>query len=332
MADGQLDIVNTFVLTPTGETISAGAAARVKKSKAANTIRAYRADVAAFVKWCKDTGRNPLPASSADFTEYVSYLCDRDLAPSTIQRAIAAIRKLHEEAGHEDQPPAKLARDVLLGYKRTRAEEGRSRVKKATPISVDSLRRMIDTCDPNTLVGCRDHLLLVLGIGLMGRRSEIVALNMDDVTETERGLLVYIAVSKTDKAAEGEEVAIERGAFEGTDPVLAVRRWRDLLAVHGVVGGKLLRSVTKTGRIGEKLPPESVNDIVKDRAARAGLPNPDSYSAHSLRAGGMTAALRAGIPLGVAARHGRWKETSPVVVGYARTEDRWRDNAMRGVL
>jgi hypothetical protein len=44
----------------------------------------------------------------------------------------------------------KLARDVLLGYRRMRAEAGRSRVKKATPISQKSLRRMVETCDGGT--------------------------------------------------------------------------------------------------------------------------------------------------------------------------------------
>jgi integrase len=205
-------------------------------------------------------------------------------------------------------------------------------VKKATPISQKSLRRMVETCDAGTLRDCRDHLLLVLGMGLMGRRSELVALNVDDVVEVDEGLLIYIAMSKTDKAAEGEEVAIEPGTYPGTDPVRALRRWREALASRGELRGRLLRGLRKGGHLLPSLSTEHVNKIVRERARLAELPNWQTYSAHSLRAGGLTSALQQGALLGVAARHGRWKDTSPVVNGYARMEDRWRDNPMRGVL
>lgn len=44
------------------------------------------------------------------------------------------------------------------------------------------------------------------------------------------------------------------------------------------------------------LHPKSVNDIVKSRAALAGL-EPDDYSAHGLRSGYLTEAANRGIPL-----------------------------------
>ncbi|OPG07930.1 hypothetical protein B1L11_29295 [Microbispora sp. GKU 823] len=70
---------------------------------------------------------------------------------------------------------------------------------------------------------------------------------------------------------------------------------------------------------------------VKAAAEAAGLDNPGSYSAHSLRAGGTSAAAAAGRSMLAIARHGRWVETSPVVHGYVRAADMWRDNPMRGL-
>lgn len=265
--------------------------------------------------------------------EYVNHLCDQGKAPATIAQAMACIRSMHTRAGHDNDPPLRFADLVFRGYKRARAYAGAGGQKMAPALSPTNLRRMIETCDLGTLLGARDRVLLVLGYGLMGRRSELVALNVSDVTEDEVGLLVYIGKSKTDQDAEGETVAVPRGAFDNTDPVAALHRWLEALASReGNPTGRLLRSLTKGGGLGRSLSPGAVSDVVKDRARRAELPNPDSYSAHSLRAGGPTAALRAGVPIGVAARHGRWKPTSPVVNKYARTEDRWRDNAMRGVL
>jgi len=43
---------------------------------------------------------------------------------------------------------------------------------------------MIDASDPDTVIGLRDRIALVLGLALMGRRSELVALELDDLTET----------------------------------------------------------------------------------------------------------------------------------------------------
>jgi hypothetical protein len=71
-----------------------------------------------------------------------------------------------------------------------------------------------------------------------------------------------------------------------------------------------------------------IGDLVRRAAERAGLPHPEQYS---LRAGGATAAYRAGAPVSVIAAHGRWSPTSPVVLGYIRAVDRWADNPMKGV-
>ena len=64
---------------------------------------------------------------------------------------------------------------------------------------------------------------------------------------------------------------------------------------------------------------------------RAGLPNANEITAHSLRAGGATAAYRAGAPIATITRHGRWAEGSPVVLRYIRAVDKWKDNPMAGV-
>lgn len=59
--------------------------------------------------------------------------------------------------------------------------------------------------------------------------------------------------------------------------------------------------------------------MIKRRALLAGL-NGD-YSAHSLRAGGATIADMNGAPIATICKLGRWKENSPVVLGYIRAGD-----------
>lgn len=87
--------------------------------------------------------------------------------------------------------------------------------------TLDALRAMVAACDVATAAGLRDRLLLVLGLALMGRRSELAALQLDDVTETPEGLEVRVRMSKTDQDAVGETIAIPRGTHPLTDPVVA---------------------------------------------------------------------------------------------------------------
>ena len=63
---------------------------------------------------------------------------------------------------------------------------------------------------PDTLAGKRDRALLLIGFGAALRRSELVALDVADVTVTERGLVVRVKRSKTDQEGEGADIAIAR--------------------------------------------------------------------------------------------------------------------------
>ncbi|MBA2559630.1 MAG: integrase [Propionibacteriales bacterium] len=166
----------------------------------------------------------------------------------------------------------------------------------------------------------------------MARRSELARLALDDILETPKGLEVSIRRSKTDQDARGATVALPSSSNPLLDPVRLTRAWRDDLAARGVTTGALLRVIDRNGNLTHAMQPSSINTVVRRVVAYAQLPNPGTYSAHSLRAGGLTSALEAGVPLGVAAAHGRWSPKSPVVIQYARTADQWRDNAMRGVL
>jgi site-specific recombinase XerD len=303
---------------------------RIKRAPAENTRRAYGRWIADFEEWCEVHGRTFMPATAATLAEYVSALADAGKGPASIKQAIAAIRAEHAFRGFEEQPPLKYAKAALRTHTRERTDAG-DRGKQATPIVIDALRRMIDTCDPDSLRGRRDRALLVIGWSGMLRRSELSALLDRDVRVTSDGLSVFIPRSKTDKDAHGETVAIPPGSHPETDPVRVIGRYRESLAGAGITGGRLFRSVGLGGRVGGEISGDAINDVVKEAAVRAQLPGAEGYSAHSLRAGGATAAYMAGVPVATIAKHGRWAPNSPVVLGYIRAVDRWRDNAMRNV-
>ncbi len=311
--------------------LSESARRRIRNAKSPETWRAYNRQWREFVAWCARHGRRPLPATAETLATYVDDLADEGLAPATLEQAIATVRTAHTMRGHRGEPPTGDALDVLKGYRKERVENGLRNQRQSPPVTIDALRAMIGACDLGTVKGLRDRLMLVLGLALMGRRSELVGLTVDDVRVVPDGLEVTIRASKTDKDAKGETVAVPAGAHPVTNPVEAFADWAACLAENGVVGGRLLRSVNRHGTIGESLSASSVNTTLKDLAAAAELPHAERYTAHSLRAGGATVAYAAGVPVSVIARHGRWDPKSPVVLRYIRAVDRWKDNAMRNV-
>jgi integrase len=128
---------------------------------------------------------------------------------------------------------------VLRGIRRT---IGTASDKKA-PATADIIGRMLDVC-PETLIGRRDRALLALGFAGAFRRSELVALEVSDLTEVPDGLRVLIRRSKTDQTGQGQEVAIPRGYR--LRPVEAVQAW---LAAAEISGGPVFRAVPLGGKV-----------------------------------------------------------------------------------
>lgn len=370
MTSGQLDLVTPAALGVRDRVVSKTTAQRLVNAIPPNTRRAYarwwdgrpnpdadpptepgRRD---FVGWCQENDRGPLPATPETLAEWVSHLADADLSPASIEQAIAAVRTMHRYAGHGKHfPDSEKALLVLRDHRRDRAGRGLGQQRQALPVVVDSLRKMVDTIDKTTIVGARDHALLLLGIVAFGRRSEIAALQWTDLTDAPQGLVLRIRMSKTDQDARGESIPVLQGAFPGTDPVAVLAHWREALASRGLDHGPLLRSIDRHGKVGGALSANAINDIVQRRAVLAGLMadpkskkkpdepddiehddrrRPAGYSAHSLRAGAATIAYMNGAPISTICRLGRWKPGSRVVLGYIRSVDDWKDHPFRGVL
>jgi integrase len=191
--------------TPAGLAARAAAQALAKKATAAATLRAYKADWAQFSQWCEAHGFVPVPAAPATVGAYLASLAVSH-APTTIRRRLSALGKVHRFDDLPWNPAHRAIQGPLQGVLRT---HGRP-VRKAVALTLKMLRQILLTCDQSAR-GRRDRALLLFGFVGALRRSELVALRVEDVAVVPGGLRLRIRRGKTDQGGRGRRLACRAG-------------------------------------------------------------------------------------------------------------------------
>jgi integrase len=257
-----------------------------RQAKAPSTIRAYRAGWSDFTAWCSAQGRAALPAGAPTVA---AYLADRaeTLKPASLGLYAVAISRAHQAAGHASPTKDAAVRAVMQGIRRAK---GTAQAAKAPAITQD-VRAMCDALPPG-LLGVRDRALLLLGFAGAFRRSELVALDRQDLTITGEGVTIFLRRSKTDQEAQGRKVGIPYGSNPTTCPVRALLAW---LEASGILVGAVFRGLNRHGQIlPGRLSDRAVARVVQRQAEAAGM-DAARYGGHSLRAGLATSAAAAGV-------------------------------------
>ena len=257
---------------------------------------------------------------------FLSEEAARGCAPPTVNRWLAAIGWAHRRAGL--QPPQKsegaaAITEVLAGIRRSRTVPP----SKKAASDADVTWTLLHYIRGERLRDHRDRALIALGMAAALRRSELVALRVEDLQRVPEGLRVRIARSKTDQDGAGQVVAVPNG--KRLRPVALVDAW---LAATGIQGGFVFRRFISRADHLSELPMDDagVALVVKRRAAAAGLAAAD-YSGHSLRSGFLTAAARAGASIWKMQEVSRHRSVQ-VLSGYVRSAELFDDHAGSGFL
>ncbi|MFH0980439.1 MAG: site-specific integrase [Planctomycetota bacterium] len=309
-------------LVDTSTNLEDSARSYAEASKSARTLREYRSDWTRFLAWCGTEGLSPLPAEPRTVALFLCARADRGRKVSTIQRNLAAICEAHRLAGFSSPRSDPAVRAVLQGIRR---RLGVAPVQKA-PLLVNDLRRAVESL-PDSLIGKRDRLLLLLGFAGAFRRSELVSLDVDDIKVTENGVEVRLRRSKTDQEGKGMLKGIPYGSNLVTCPVRAYRAWVEAAAIEN---GPVFRRLDRHGNLlPGRLSGRGVARVVKRAVSAAGL-DPDCFSGHSLRAGLATSAARAGKTDRVIMRQTGHRSRA-TLDRYVREADLFRENAASGI-
>jgi len=259
---------------------------RLQKSKADNTLRAYESDWLDFYDWCDHVKLQALPAEPETIVNYINDLADNAKA-NTVSRRLSAISENHKAASYLDNNPCRsgLVRNALDAIKREKGTMQRGK----SPILMEDLQNMVAFFDTNDIAGIRDKALLLTGFMGAFRRSELVGIDIEDLTFTNEGVIILLAKSKGDQEGQGQYVAIPYSTSPMLCAVVALKCWLDFSQLRS---GPLFRPLNKHKQLRkQRLTNQSVALIVKKYIGLAGL-NAADFSGHSLRRGFATSAAQ----------------------------------------
>ena len=321
--------------------------------RAANTRRAQRSDWRVWRRWCKAQAKAKARAGAhGDWRaiarqSFPSFNPSRDQLKAflawfgprhklaSVQRWGASFTAMHADAGFANPLESPLNKQLWLGAIRMpdpkRAAPGDRRtlpVDQAEGLNRDELEQALAACDAS-LLGLRDAALLAVTYDLLGRRSEVVALDVGDLKFHKTGDgVAYIRRSKTDQAAEGQAL------FLREDSCRRVQRW---LTRAQITEGAVFRSLrgfagkgkTLAGR--KRLPAAEVATIIRRRLTSAGVfdglglspaeieARIRAFSGHSLRVGAAQDMVSAQLQDADILNAGRWKSLT-MLTRYTRAQ------------
>lgn len=281
---------------------------RARGAYASNTERALKADTEVFALWCIAQKVTGLPASVETVEAFINVMAQHK-APATVRRYVSSITKLHAAAGAAspttDPKNGRYREPIQLALRRMHRAKGR-RQKQVKGMTFDIRARLLEKIE-DTAKGLRDRALITVAYDTGLRRSELVALDLADLTTGSDSLAtLIIRKSKTDQEGQGAQALI------APDTLAHLTAWIERAAI---TQGALFRPIKKGDRVQpDRLTDQSVRLILKSRAIESGLPLAivEKISGHSPRVGLAQDMAASGVDLPAIMQAGRWK--SPQMV------------------
>ncbi len=251
----------------------------VERSASAHTVSAYGGDLRAYLTHLAKRSSDPLRATRDDVTSFMADLQARGLAPSTVERKIAAVKSFHGFLVRESLTDVHPTVDIQLPKVPVRLPE---------VISIDDVERLLSQPFAQSPVGMRDRAVLEVLYGCGLRVSELTGLNLLDL-DLDGGFLRVMG----------------KGSKERLVPVAgAAERAMRVYLTHGRPYLRAKRAATRQDPSavflnvrGGRLTRQAVFGMVRAYGARVDLPlHPHtlrhSFATHMLQGGAELRALQ----------------------------------------
>jgi len=297
----------------------------LKRSKADNTLRAYKSDFKDFGTFCVKHGLSSLPSEPKIVSLYLTHLskCSKI---STLRRRLVSISMVHKLKGHYLDTKHPIIVENLMGIRRLKGsiQEGKK------PLLINNLKSIINAIDKQKIRDIkkfRDKSIILIGFGGGFRRNELISINYEDLEFVPEGLKIIIKRSKTDQFGEGMIKGLPYFTNETYCPIINLKKW---LEISKIKSGPIFRRFSKGLSLTDKrLNDQSVVLLMKEYLNLAGVEN-KNYAGHSLRSGFATVAAESGADeRSIMAMTGH--KTTQMVRRYIKEANIFKNNALNKV-
>jgi len=146
----------------------------VERGLSVNTLNSYRCDLISFASFLQDRKKTNLPdAEKQDIFEYLVYLQEMQRTPATIARQLAAIKAFYRFRVFEGLQESNPARDL---------EPPKLGRRLPKVLSKKEVEKLLDAPDLSKPDGIRDKAMLEVLYGTGLRVSELISLNLNDIS------------------------------------------------------------------------------------------------------------------------------------------------------
>ena len=263
----------------------------VWEGRAYSTSRKYGLSLRKCLKFFKKNKFSlEMPFKAEDVAIYLAHLKRENGTRGAISNAKAALKWAHSfipgtskcSNPMNDELLDKIASGVFR-------KEGRS-VQHKKPLTGSMINQLASLSDLGNLTELRDLLIVICAHNLLLRHDEISHLICDFIQEVEKGFVVRIPRSKTDKFRNGKNVFLAKnpGSFSASTLLKRYLSLADLKLGENCFLFSPLRKMASSGRFElckSILPYASYNRIIKTSIVKLGL-DPKLFGTHSCRAGG----------------------------------------------
>ena len=181
--------------------------------------------------------------------------------------------KILEHAGAGRSEELEEVKIVLRGAKRKLRESGKEdKGGGKKPLLIGDLLAILDTMGDGAK-DVRDKALLLVGWSAALRRSEITSLDVCDIQDDPRGILLRLG-------GKGHCVPVRRR--DKYCPVASLRSWLDL--VGNPTNGPVFRTINNGHITDRRMDGRDVARLIQSHVARIGIDS-RGYAGHSLRSG-----------------------------------------------
>jgi integrase len=271
-----------------------------------NTRKAWACDWAVFMGFCAPNGLCPLPASPETVAAFVTHCREEAKKPATVQRYLSTIALAHRVAKLMNPCDDEAVRLEIKAF--TNAVGVRQRQARA--LGWAEIKKFLETAG-ESLPATRERALICVAYDTMARRSELVAVDLDDFQFLTDGTgRALIRRSKTDQVGEGNIAYLSRTT------VRYLKLWLDAAEItegavfRRVIGRGTAKDLpTGRGRIAERLSVDAIAQAFKRVAKWIKMPADEvaEVSGHSIRVGATQDLLALNIDLASVMQAGRWK-------------------------